>query len=276
MITKYLNIDWIDFFRKTYWNYLSAVNRKYKNVYKIPRHKNFTIKLNDHELEVIDSASFIFMYEEIFVNEIYKFQTKNNLPYFIDGGANIGLASIYIKSIFPNAKILAFEPDPTVFKTLSNNIHSFQLENIKIINKGLWDSNTTLSFESDHADAGRIIDGNKNTTELKITTTKLSPYIDEKVDLLKIDIEGSEFKVLKEIKNKLHLVERIFIEYHSFEGKEQHIHEILSILIGSDFRVTITSPGLTQQNPFTMKVVKHGMDMQLNIFGYRDDLISNN
>src|SRR6478672_5618518 len=47
---------------------------------------------------------------EIFIEEVYKQSLPPN-PYIIDCGANIGLSVIYLKQMFPDARIIAFEPD---------------------------------------------------------------------------------------------------------------------------------------------------------------------
>src|SRR5690348_5460731 len=60
--------------------------------------------------------------EEIFVDEVYKCNFNSAEPYIIDCGANIGLSVIYFKQKYPNAKIIAFEPDKFQFDNLLQNI----------------------------------------------------------------------------------------------------------------------------------------------------------
>ena len=83
------------------------------------------------------------------------------------------------------------------------------------------------------ADAGRIsfdFDTLNFKSSQQIEVVRLSDYIDKTVAFLKIDIEGSELEVLQEIEPKLQYVERIFIEYHSFEKGQQSLDVILNIL----------------------------------------------
>jgi hypothetical protein len=51
---------------------------------------------------------------------------------------------------------------------------------------------------------------------IKVETTTLSGYIDRTVDFLKMDIEGSELAVIRELQdaNKLSLIRKAAIEYH--------------------------------------------------------------
>lgn len=207
---------------------------------------------------------------EVIDQQIYKFESNNLKPKIIDCGANIGLSIIFFKRLFEDAKIIAFEPDPVIFDTLKKNIQSFDLDNVELINKALWKNEGEISFFSEGADGGRIDDkiyGEGKLISLK--TTQLSNYIDGPIDFLKIDIEGAETEVIKECQHKLHLVENIFIEYHSMVDSQQTLAEILDILKRNGFRYYISQIGIRSEHPFINKRVLLGMDNQLNIFGTR-------
>ena len=237
-----------------------------------PRYTEKTAKVGGQEITIPDYASFQFMYKEIFENEIYKFKTSVDKPYIIDGGANIGLASIYFKNLYPSSEIVAFEPDPEIFKILKNNIDVFNFSNIELINKGLWNQNKTMTFKSEGADAGLIaeIDQSNPGITREIEVTSLREYLNKPVDFLKLDIEGSETMVLIDIQNELRYVKRIFIEYHSFVGQKQALDIITKILIENNFRIYVSSPGLTSTSPFIRLNVYNNMDMQLNIYGFKE------
>lgn len=225
-------------------------------------------------VDLPDAASFCFMYEEIFKKEIYKFNTSTLKPYIIDGGANIGLSSIYFNNLFNEAEIVAFEPDPNVFKILESNVAKFKFKNIKLENAGLWGSETDLIFYQEGADGGALkaASGKNTHLQIKVKTKLLSNYIDRKVNFLKLDIEGAEMEVIKEIQNKLHFVDRIFVEYHSFIDTDQEIHELLRILSNAGFRLHINTPGLSSIQPFMYVNTYNNMDMQLNIYGVKPNI----
>jgi FkbM family methyltransferase len=236
---------------------------------KIPRYTNGTFTHNKLNIKFTDSASFLFMYNEIFENQIYCFKANSDKPFIIDCGANIGVSAIYFKQLYPLSEILAFEPDKEIFKILEQNISLNNLGNIELINKGLWDNDSIITFISEGADAGRINDSTKENSNSHIEVVSLRPYLNRPVDLLKIDIEGAEYKVLKSCEDFLYKVKNIFIEYHSFIDQEQNLSEITQILKKVGFRIYISTPGLTSLNPF-LKVNSYlGMDMQLNIHGIK-------
>jgi FkbM family methyltransferase len=239
-----------------------------KTFYFIPRFTPITTNLLGKPLKIADSASFMFMYSEIFEKEIYKFSSTLKSPNIIDCGANIRLSVIYFKNIFPKAKITCFEPDKEIFSILAHNVKSFNLSKVMLINKALWDKETELSFAPDKADGGRICKG-QNKSIYKVETERLSRYLTKPVDFLKIDIEGAEVPVLEESKKYLKNVKRMFVEYHSFQGEEQKLNSLLQIISANGFRYYIEHIGVASSHPFCTVRTTMGIDNQLNIYCYR-------
>lgn len=227
---------------------------EYKNVFYFP-----------------DKQSFAWTYIELFEKRTYFFKTKNknDSPLIIDCGANIGVSIIYFKSIFPNSKIIAFEPDPFLFDYLMRNIKENELKDVQVFQKAVWDTNTKIEFCQEKSDSGRLRlneSYNINTSNLiEVDTCLLSDYINSNVDFLKIDIEGAEWPVINQIKDKLNLVDKIFIESHSFKGNKQDTHEILSLLSDNNFRYYLTEGAVVTSNPFIQKKNFLNMDLQVNI-----------
>lgn len=235
----------------------------------LPRYTQTTTILQGNTIEIPDAASYLFMYEEIFKKEIYKFSAVGKEILIIDCGANIGLSIIYFKKLFPNASIIGFEPDAQIFNLLRQNIDSCEFENIKLYRKACWSNETTLKFISEGADAGRAVSQSEAANTISVETVRLKDFLNGTVSFLKMDIEGSEFEVLKDAAENLRNVENIFVEYHSFSDKEQMLPELLTILKNAGFRLHIAAPGLVSENPFMSITEYAGMDNQLNIFGFR-------
>jgi len=163
--------------------------------------------------------------KETFIDGEYKFISKNKKPFIIDCGSHIGLSILYFKSIYPEAEILGFEPNPQNFEILQKNINENKLKDVKIINAALSSKDgkdtlrTSVNKKEPWTWGDTIVNniwGNEDKNKkIEVKTTRLSGYINKPVDLLKIDIEGSEQKVLEEIKDKLHFVKQINMEFHS-------------------------------------------------------------
>jgi len=238
-----------------------------------------TIHLNGRKFRITDSASFVAMYLDIFGHEGYKFETQKVEPYIIDCGANIGLSLVYFNQLYPNAKIIAFEPEPKLFDICKSNTTYFE-EQLRLYPYALWNEETTLYFESEGADAGRVekekieneeIASTKNLTQnlIEVKAVRLQKYLNQRIDLLKIDIEGAEVTVLEDCVDSLHWVGNLFVEFHSFENSPQRLGQLLSILENAGFRYYIRSEGVWSKNPFVCRDLAAGMDIQLGIWAYR-------
>jgi len=226
--------------------------------------------LLDKEIMVPDVASYLFMKKELFDCQIYQFKSKSVTPYIIDCGANIGLSALYFKKIYPKCKLIAFEPDPIIFKYLNHNVRkAFDYQDITLVQKGVWDKKTSLHFMQEGADGGRIADSTEMSTS-SIETVRLKDYLQQSVDFLKIDIEGAETTVLLDCAEELINVENLFIEYHSFTDRQQDLDQILTIITKAGFRYNLQHAIVLNENPFLQKNEFMGIDSLINIFAYRN------
>ncbi len=244
-------------------------NLALETLFNTPRYTNSSTNLLGTEIELVDAASFLFMYGEIFKQEIYKFKAKHEQPKIIDCGANIGLSIIYFKQLYPNSQIIGFEPDVKVFKLLQKNIQTWGLSQVEIVKKAVWNSETTLEFMSEGADGGRINQLETDKETYQVQTVRLRDYLNEKVDFLKLDIEGAETEVIKDCQDLLKNVQNLFVEYHSFVNQPQTLATLVDSLSKANFRLHIHTP-MTSPQPFCCRNVYLDMDMQLNIFAFRE------
>lgn len=252
------------------WLIQPAYRRQHRELSRLralPRFQAAETALLGHTLRLVDAASFVFMFGEIFEQQIYRFQARNETPYIIDGGANIGLSALFFKKLYPQSRILAFEPDEIIFPVLERNLHTFGHTDVQLMRRALWSEETELNFMSEGADGGRVAQVNDKQNQT-VRAVRLRDYLDERVDFLKLDIEGAETDVLIDCADRLGQVEHLFVEYHSFARQPQTLHRLMSILAEAGFRLHIQVP-TTSPQPFIRREVYHGMDMQLNIFAFR-------
>lgn len=260
--------------RLRHWGKL-AVSSQYRSRYRelerlrrTPRYARTHTHLLGARLDLVDAASFLALYDELIEGQIYRFETTKRAPFIIDGGANIGVSSIFFKSLYPKSRILAFEPDPEVFKVLKANCESFGLHDVELVPKALWTCDTTLQFKQEHSDAGRVSRTGDAGDLISVDACRLKDYLRTDVDLLKLDIEGAETTVLADCASVLSNVERLFVEYHSFANSPQTLHELTAILTDAGFRIHMQCPMFSPQ-PFVKRDVYLGMDFQANIFAFR-------
>ncbi len=214
-----------------------------------------------------DKTGLLHSLKEVFGDEVYKFKAKSNQPRIIDAGANIGLSVRYFKHQYPKADIVAYEPDPAIFKLLKQNVGS--MPGVDLRNAAAWTENTTLTFYSEGSLAGSTeIDFLGQQKALTVAAERLKDEVSLKpVDFLKIDIEGAENSVLFDIEDELENVDQLFFEYHSTPGKPQQLGDLLNLVTKAGYRYTINGAH-GALHPF-VESVSHGFDLQLNVSCYR-------
>lgn len=235
-----------------------------------PRYTPGTTDLLGPAVAYTDAASLVSMYHDIFVQQIYRFRPDSPTPRIIDGGANIGLSAAYFKRTWPGCTVLAFEPDPVVSDVLGRNVAALGLSGVRLERKALWTTAGPLDFASEGTDSGSLVNRVDRSRSAVVEGVRLADYLDEPVDLLKLDIEGAETEVLADCESRLGNVRHLFVEYHSFAGRPQALDRLLGILGRAGFRVHVQAP-LSSPSPFYERATYHGMDLQLNVFAWRDD-----
>lgn len=225
------------------------------------------LSFNNLKLDIVDGPSFVGQYKEIFLEEIYKFESKNPAPVIYDCGANVGTSILYFKQHHPQARITAFEADKNVYKCVASNLKKNNVSDVNLINKAVWTHNDGVNFSSDGADGGAISSSGKSAP---IASARLRDFLakEQTIDMLKIDIEGAETDVVLDCADELHRVQNIFIEFHSINKSPQKLSKLLAVLENQGFRYFMT-PISVRETPFVNRGLDGYMDLQINIFGYR-------
>lgn len=269
----------IDFFVKNFINkkkYIENLFNKtgisfveYTLLKKVPWKK--TSILFGNEIKIADPFWHLHSVQELLIDELYQFDTNVTNPYIIDCGANIGLSIIYFKKIFPECRILAFEPDPEIFEFLKYNVEKFNFKDVCLEKKAVWNSNTVLKFNSTGALGGHIKkEQSENGNLVDVQTIRLKNILErEQIDFLKIDVEGAEKEIILDIASSLKNVKRIFVEYHRLNEEKFDIGNFISILEEAGFKVFIKEAWNNIPQPFNHKKFNPMFDLQLNIFGIR-------
>lgn len=202
----------------------------------------------------LDRASYILLYREIFVRQHYYFRSDTDSPLIFDCGANIGMATLFFKWLYPNARVHAFEPDPTTFRVLQGNIATNQLSDVTAHNCALWDENCSIPFFVHpsvqgslrmSADASRLAGV---ATEISVPGERLSDFIHGPIDLLKLDTEGAEHRILCDLvsKSKISLIRSMIIEYHHKHPAK--LGGFLSMLESSGFAYRLAATPQPEQD----------------------------
>ena len=154
------------------------------------------------------------VYDEIFIEKEYDI-SLGDPKFIIDAGAHIGLASVFFACRYPNAIIVAIEPEPSNFAVLQMNAKRFP--NIHPVQAGLWSRKTHLRIENDNVATWsfRVVE---SETGNGIPAVGVCDIMDDfkqsRIDVLKIDIEGSEREVLTHSAAWIDDVQTMIIELH--------------------------------------------------------------
>lgn len=190
---------------------------------------------------------------EIFTHHCYYFETEASTPYIIDAGAHIGLATLYFKKLYPGAKIIAIEPHPRNFELLKKNVSENNLTDVTLINAALASES---GYKQLHADTEfewhstvSIFPGawnaTQNTKPFLVQAEPLKKFLTQKVDLLKMDIEGAEIEVLQAARKQLPQIKKIICEYHPNSRQQLHLEESLKFFKETGFSYEIYQDGKT-------------------------------
>ncbi|SEM01127.1 methyltransferase, FkbM family [Sphingomonas palmae] len=261
-------------------NVVSAVRRRisplhgfmtaadYRAAAKVAPFSRGQTRLQGQPIAFSDNVGFFHSVREVFGDEVYRFKAKTQTPYIIDAGANIGLSVRYFKNLYPQAKIVAFEPDPDIFILLEENVRN--LDGVSLKRAAAWTENTDLTFYMEGSLAGSTqIDFLGSQREVRVPALRLRYFIqDGMVDFLKIDIEGAENSVLFDIADQLDRVDHLFFEYHSSPGQPQQLGDLLNLVAKAGYRYAINGAHCAG-HPF-VETVSKGFDTQLNVSCFRN------
>jgi FkbM family methyltransferase len=160
--------------------------------------------------------------KETIIDDDYHLKKLSDPKLIIDVGAGIGEFTIYASRLFPKASIIAFEPNKTEFETLNNNISLNKTDQIKSYNMLIGDKKKYDYLENYNYSQSSIYSMNRLNKQSKIKGHRLDKFINNKVDLLKIDCEGAEIDIINSIsKRNLANIKQISIEYHNYIIKNE-------------------------------------------------------
>lgn len=228
--------------------YLSLAIKKTFLSSKAKKLKPGFYKLLGNNVNYISFNTLFFLYNEIFIGLEYYFKTDKKHPFIIDCGSNMGMSILFYKFIYPESEIIGFEPDIFAYKMLSKNVSENNLSNTIVHQKALTDTDGTIDFfyDPDNTSALHmsIMEERESKSKVQVDCTRLSTYIDKPVDFLKLDIEGAESLVIKDLdeNEKLKFIHEMVIEYHHHINKEEdNLSEMLAVLEDNNFGYQITA-----------------------------------
>lgn len=145
---------------------------------------------------------------------------------FLDIGASFGPYTLIAgRSVGPDGKVYAFEPDPNSLRQLKKNVSFNELDNVEIFDLAVSDHVGSIQMDApsyglghgttriSHQDQGDI--SVKSTTLHEFcTSTNCSP------DIIKIDVEGAEAMIINSARDIVRKARTVILEFHEPELRE--------------------------------------------------------
>ena len=206
-------------------------DKNYSVILKSLKHP-FTIRGNSSDKLVID---------QVFYQKDYEISIDFDPKVIVDCGANIGLASLFFTNKYKDCKIIAVEPEKDNFNLLALNSKPYP--NIFLENKGIWSESCHLNIVSgeDNLPWSFYVEPTVHKTETTIEAIGIAEIIEKydlkQIDILKIDIEGSEENLFeKNVELWLPYVKVMIIELHD-RFKPLSSRPFFEVLSKNDFSI---------------------------------------
>lgn len=153
-------------------------------------------------------------FEDVVLRGQYQYDCQRDPKVVIDVGANIGLASAYLATRFPDARIFAIEPEAENFRLLQKNVRPYK--NVQPIRAALWSSDTRVELidTGEGSWAFQVKESPNGAVPAITISTVLKEYSISSADVVKIDIEGAEREVFSGKPDWISKVGLLMIELH--------------------------------------------------------------
>ena len=188
-------------------------------------------------------SSDVFVFRQIFEKMEYmplvKLIKKNNdfnaIKLIVDAGANVGYTGVFLKLFFREAYLVAIEPDQSNTEQIKLNFTTNNITDTEIVLAGVWSHDCFLELKKDKSKGqewGFYVEESAVPTGIRAIDILNLPQLsnDRLIDILKIDIEGSEIKLFEDkekARNLLSITKYLAIEIHDDLADRQYIQQVL-------------------------------------------------
>lgn len=184
-----------------------------------------------------------FLIKDVYIGTPYRLPLMNAATIF-DVGANCGFATLFFKAMYPEAVIVAVEPQARESACITEAIALNRLQDVHVHHCAVGPTSGVAEFITQEDNSVVSSTSEKRTGQgekLQVKVSKLSSLLPNwPIDILKLDIEGAEVAVLRELADAKALspqkIRNIVMEYHRFDPAAMAaLPGILSLLESSGY-----------------------------------------
>ena len=176
----------------------------------------------------------------------------------VDLGANVGYSLVHFSREFPRATIEAFEPHPHHVQQIRRHVSANNLKDRVTVHAAAAGNRSCQQFLLDAENQSTLVSGGGPGRYEVSMVDWLAAADGQEIDLLKMDIEGSEYAILFDPRFAQMKVANLVIEWHETPEHPAGEHEVVRLLQGLGYQV---EPGLQGESS--------GLRFGL-LWGYRD------
>lgn len=233
-------------------------------------------RILDFEVAAFNLSTLMFLFEQIFRDHEYLFRSERADPLIVDCGSNIGMSILFFKALYPEARIIGFEPDEQAYALLKRNIASNGLTGVQVHRAAVGMEDSTVDFFVDPEWSGSLNSStNRNLMPKKrmvVQQVRLSTFIDGRVDLLKLDVEGAEAAVLQDLVSSgvISNVDQIIAEYdHHIDENNDKFSEFLSQLEENGFGYQVATQFRDENNLTSARLSRGHAYQTILVYAYQ-------
>ena len=172
-----------------------------------------------HPISLRAGTADVDMFQQVFLQHEYDFPAGEAPSLIVDGGANIGMASLFFAVRYPQARIIAIEPEAANARLLRQNTALFP--QIEVVQAALWSEPGELTLENPEASSSSFrvqAAGSAAPPGAAIRAVTLPELLAEAPPdarvLVKLDVEGAEKEIFSADTDWLQRVSILVVELH--------------------------------------------------------------
>lgn len=204
--------------------------------------------MNRGRVHIESLLAFMELFEETYLDECYHVDLPD-VHRAMDCGGSIGMATLLFKQRWPSARISVFEPLSSLRACLEANLKAFDLQGIDVVPFAVSDADSVVRMDYGPSPGGVMASyllsrspSGATTRGESIERRRLSGWLRERVDVLKMDIEGAEGAVISELATETVLsnLSCILREYHyGMADEPTSFARVLAALAEAGFAIEV-------------------------------------
>jgi FkbM family methyltransferase len=167
-----------------------------------PSGRPMELRLHDGKTVLIPQFMSLYIFDEIFIRRVYDTGAAIRPRTIIDIGANTGMFVTRAKQLWPDCTIIAYEPEPANYATLSETIRRNGFSNVIPVNAAVMakEGEVTL-YRHPRNIGGHSTVHSHGADSVKVPAESLDQALgrlpEGRADLIKLDCEGAEGEIFK-------------------------------------------------------------------------------